>query len=274
MLRSLKLIRANPRRYLPLALRCALASPLRLLSRALAGAPLFLQEQMDIHRRSAWRDEAFRRDTGGFLPPGPFEGKVMDLEPWDTVRRDMLALLLRGIAVRGVEGELAELGVYRGVTARLFHHYFPRRTLHLFDTFEGFTAEDLAAEQSATGLRDAPGHYAGTSAQRVLALIAPAADTVRIHPGRFPASVPPGLEDAMFAFVHLDADLYEPTRAALEFFYPRTAPGGCIVVHDYNAWPGPRRAVDEFFAARPEQPVPMPDKNGSAVAIKLPEQER
>ena len=56
----------------------------------------------------------------------------------DTVRRDMLVLLLRDLIERRVPGDMAELGVYKGLTARLIHHYAPERTLHLYDTFQGF----------------------------------------------------------------------------------------------------------------------------------------
>jgi O-methyltransferase len=75
----------------------------------------------------------------------------------------------------------------------------------------------------------------------------------------------------MFAFVHLDADLYDPIMAGLQFFYPRVAKGGIIVVHDYNSWPGARRAVDVYFQDKPEVPVPMPDKSGSVVIVRTSE---
>jgi len=44
--------------------------------------------------------------------------------------------------------------------------------------------------------------------------------------------------------------------------------GGIIFVHDYNSWDGARHAVDQFFASRPEVPLAMPDKCGSAVIVK------
>jgi hypothetical protein len=43
---------------------------------------------------------------------------------------------------------------------------------------------------------------------------------------------------------------------------------GIILVHDYNAWIGARKAVDDFFADKVELPVPMPDKSGSVLIIK------
>jgi len=53
-----------------------------------------------------------------------------------------------------------------------------------------------------------------------------------------------------YAFVHLDVDLYEPTKASLEFFYARMPQGGVIVVDDYASatFPGARLAVEEFLS--------------------------
>jgi O-methyltransferase len=64
------------------------------------------------------------------------------------------------------------------------------------------------------------------------------------------------------AVLHLDCDLKEPTRA-----YPRMARGGLIMIHDYASGhrPGATEAVDDFFADRPERPVIMPDRSGTAI---------
>lgn len=50
-----------------------------------------------------------------------------------------------------------------------------------------------------------------------------------------------------YRFVHVDVDLYAPTRAAFDYFCPRLVPGGVIATDDYN-WPGGKRAVDEACA--------------------------
>ncbi len=244
--------------------------PLRSLTPVLRKSAFFLQGQMDIHPRSMWYKPDFVARTGGFYPPNDTQRRLIaDLEPWDCVRRDMLVLLLRSLVVRGVDGDLVELGVYRGWTARLLHAYLPERTLHLFDTFAGFASEDVAAERATTGHVANAGDFGDTSESSVRSLVGGDESRVRTYPGMFPQTFPPALGERRFAFVHLDADLYEPILAGLQTFYPLVTPGGFIVVHDYNAWPGSRAAVDEFFASRPEVPVPMPDKSGSVVITKL-----
>jgi O-methyltransferase len=231
---------------------------------------LYVQGKMDIDPKALWHNRDFVSATGGYQIPGDrVHRAVLNLEPWDTVRRDMLILLLRKIVERQVAGDIAELGVYKGNTARLIHHYVPERKLHLFDTFSGFDQRDVSQERERTGLAADQKAFSDTSIELVLRNVQARNDNVEVHPGFFPQSVPEPLKEREFAFVHLDADLYDPIMAGLEFFYPRSPQGGIIVVHDYNSWPGARRAVDLFFQDKPETPIPMPDKSGSVVIVKL-----
>ena len=48
--------------------------------------------------------------------------------------------------------------------------------------------------------------------------------------------------------MHIDVDLYQPTKDSLEYFWARLVSGGRMVCDDYN-WPGAKRAVDSFCAA-------------------------
>jgi hypothetical protein len=59
------------------------------------------------------------------------------------------------------------------------------------------------------------------------------------------------------ALLHLDMDIYQPTKVALELLYDRVLAGGVILFDEYGLvpWEGETRAVDEFFAARQLQPV-------------------
>jgi len=169
---------------------------------------------------------------------------------------------------RKVEGDLAELGVYRGSSARLIHHYLPERKLYLFDTFKGFDERDVKAEANATGRKAESVEFSQTGVEWAMGNIAPQNDNVQAFPGYFPVSAPPFLSQRKFALVHLDADLYEPMLAGLKYFYDKVVPGGYMLAHDYNSWPGARKAVQEFFSDKPEIPIPMPDKSGSALILK------
>ena len=192
----------------------------------------------------------------------------------------------------GVPGDFAELGVYKGESARIIHRMDPSRKFHLFDTFEGFKAEDLQGE---TGLAAdyTTRNFADTSLELARRTIG-GNENVVFHPGRFPESVsrlPFAAQNhfktaydtqltvngdrltasgqTAYALVNLDADLYLPTKAALEYFYPRLSPGGVFLIHDYNyKWPGIKKAADEFVAAIPENLVMVPDMEGTVMIVK------
>lgn len=181
----------------------------------------------------------------------------------DLARLVMFVENARQIEREGIAGSLAELGVYKGTTAKLLHELMPGRTLWLFDTFAGFAESDLAYERDAptSGFR-----FDDTSLEAVLRHVG-ASDRVRACKGQFPATAVAVPDDERFALVHLDADLYKPTADALAFFYPRLSPGGFLILHDYGsgAWPGIAQAVDAFLADRPESLVRIPDKSGTAI---------
>jgi hypothetical protein len=181
----------------------------------------------------------------------------------DMARLWSLALNLKQVLAEGVEGDFAELGVWRGNTAAVLAHYAQahgRRVL-LFDTFEGFDPQDLDGIDARRERE-----FTDTSVALVEQVLGPARAVCELVPGRFPGSVTPAHAARRFAAVSLDCDLHEPMRAGLEFFYPRLAPGGLLMLHDYGSgfWPGATRAIDDFCAATGERLVLLPDKSGSA----------
>lgn len=150
----------------------------------------------------------------------------------------------------GLDGELAELGVRRGGSAAIMAAAAPTKPIHLFDTFTGMPVSDPEGDTVA-------GQHAA-SLDVVWRLFNEAwlnrasAERVKIHQGIFPATAA-GLEQLRFACVHLDADQYAPTSAAIDYFWPRMVAGGRIVFDDWKrgTCPGIERAVREHF--KPEQ---------------------
>lgn len=229
------------------------------------------QDPMDVHPASRWYGTAVGGEFGGFFPlENSVRRQIVHFDENDLVRRDMLILLMRSIIDRNIPGDFAEVGIFRGLTAKLIHYYAPDRHLHLFDTFAGFDERDLALEPAGTNTAEVRLHFQDVTLADAIQYLAPQNNHVHFYKGHFPQSFPPKLKERQFAFVHLDADLHAPTVSGLELFYELLAPGGAIVVHDYNnGWFGPRTAVEAFFRHKPEVPVPMPDRSGSVVVFKL-----
>lgn len=151
---------------------------------------------------------------------------------------------------RNVDGDFAEVGVYKGATAKaICEQKSPERNLHLFDTFAGLPdVDEVDREMFDDAMYDA-------SLEHVERKLAPYTN-VQLHKGLFPAETSHAVEDARFAFVHLDVDLYRSTKEALAFFYPRLATGGVLISHDYHA-SGVRQAFDEFTAEHPGETIDL-----------------
>jgi O-methyltransferase len=180
----------------------------------------------------------------------------------DPVRDWSISLALETIRKEKLEGAMAEVGVYQGMMAKLYHHHIPEKKLHLFDTFEGFPDADLEVE-SDDRFRD-------TNLDKVSELVG-GNENIIFHKGYFPETAK-GLEHERFCFVMLDVDLFAPTKAGMEFFYDRLVPGGYLFAHDYSSsesnW-AVSRAIDPFLLDKPEFLIQIPDIWGSVVFRKI-----
>jgi len=157
-----------------------------------------------------------------------------------------------------VAGDLAEVGVFRGGSARLICEVKGGRALHLFDTFAGLPK---AGEWDP---KFQEGGFA-SSLSEVQAYLQ-SFPNVHFHPGFFPETAQ-GLEGCTFSFVHLDVDLYESTLSGLAWFYPRMNRGAILISHDYSTAQGVRKAFEDFFSDKPECLLEL---SGSQVAfVKL-----
>jgi len=219
---------------------------------------LSIAQRLNYHILRGMADPAVRPDVMRSAQASPW--KITQ----DYVRDGALALLCREIDELGIAGALAELGVFRGDFAWLISTYLPGRRVHLFDTFAGFDAAEVAEDEA---LVDTFLDFSATDPESVRARFAEP-DRVSLHVGRFPETTE-GVEDR-FAAVSIDADLYAPVLSGLRWFYPRLSDGGAILVHDFNngAFGGAKKAVREFQAYSGATVVPLPDWGGTGVVMK------
>ena len=186
--------------------------------------------------------------------------------PEDPARLFLFCHIFDQIVKERLDGDLAEVGVYKGDTAAILAEFsrILSKTVFLCDTFEGFDTQDFRGIDDgrvASAFRD-------TSLEAVQKRIGD--ENVKYVPGYFPASTVQLPDENRYCLVHIDCDLYQPIIESLNYFYPRVVPGGFIVVHDYNslAWNGAEKAVDDFFSGMAESVVPIPDSGGSVVVRK------
>ena len=146
-------------------------------------------------------------------------------------------------------GSMAEVGVYRGGSARamleVMEKLHAHRSMHLFDTFSG-----LPEPEPVDGGFHRAGQFAA-SLDEVMAALEHWEDRVHYYVGTFPESAAM-LERTFFSIVHVDVDLYKSVLACCKWFGPRMCRGGIMVFDDYSAktTPGCPVAVDECFKDR------------------------
>lgn len=182
----------------------------------------------------------------------------------DVARLWSFILNSKQIGEEKISGDFAELGVWRGNTAAVLAYFAKQqgRKLFLFDTFQGFDAQDIEGVDS----KEHQGGFLPTSINYVKDVIGDNQDACSLIQGYFPQSITEEAKNARYSLVSLDCDLYKPMKAGLEFFYPRMSTGGLFLLHDYSSlcWDGAKKAVDEFCIETGEYIVLMPDKSGSA----------
>lgn len=169
-----------------------------------------------------------------------------------------LALVNYFLATLPVPGGRAECGAYRGATALLLCHAWRSRQpdfrgagFCLIDSFSGTSAsvdQDLIPVRGAGGAtrREAffPAGKSDTSAHEVRGHFTDFPD-VEICAGWIP-QVFGSLSERDWAFVRLDLTLFEPTLAALDYFYPRLNKGGVMICDGSIFCPGAEKAWEQF----------------------------
>jgi len=172
-----------------------------------------------------------------------------------------------------VPGDIAELGIFRGLGlmtwANLLEAYCVgdrTKTVYGFDNWKGFnklTLEDgkeidqvqkvvdgFSPEKYFEELREAIAIF---DADRFI----PWKPRVKLIKGNIEETVGKFVKDnpgVRFSLIHFDCDLYSPTKVALENLWPVLSRGGVMLFDEYSIrdWPGETKAVDEFFADKPD----------------------
>ncbi len=159
-----------------------------------------------------------------------------------------------------LEGDLAEVGVYQGGSAKLICEVKKDKELYLFDTFTGLPeVSDVDTHFGEKHWYD--NEFSNTSVESIKKLLNKY-ENVNIIKGIFPES---GQEiiDKKFCFVHLDVDLYKSTLESLRFFFPKMIQGGIILIHDYHS-DGIQKAFREF---KTENQIHVIELTGSQAMI-------
>lgn len=183
-------------------------------------------------------------DTPWLDDPGFCElyEKIREHTLVDRVRCHSLHLLAG--QVRDLEGDVLEIGVWRGGTAAILASNLPDKTVFLADTFEGVIKSsdwehyrDRAHDDTSIPIvEDLLGRRLGLANHRILK-------------GVFPDDTGPEVAGRRWSLVHIDVDVYLSARDAFHAVWRHVVPGGVVVFDDYgffSACGGIRKLVDEL----------------------------
>jgi len=211
---------------------------------AICGKVLLPQYRFKWPQMVWWSDEAFNA----------YLQRFNEQQGFNTDRRWNQLQLMR--LVESVPGDTVECGCYRGASSFLFCQANKanarfQRMHHIFDSCEGLS-EPVASVDGTYWKK----HSLTSSEDEVNANLAEYTGWYTLYKGWIPEKFP-AVADKRFAFVHIDVDIYEPTRDSIAFFYSRMEPGAILLCDDYGfmSCPGATRACDEFLADKPEKMI-------------------
>lgn len=159
-----------------------------------------------------------------------------------------------------IPGDFVECGVWKGgscmlIALTLVRENINSRRIWLYDTFEGMTkpgekdgeTEKMEWQKKSTGTDSSNWCLASEDEvkQHILSTNYPS-DQFNIVKGKVEDTIP-GRIPQHIALLRLDTDWYASTKHELTHLYPVLQKGGVLIIDDYGAWEGARKATDEYF---------------------------
>ena len=138
----------------------------------------------------------------------------------DYARIRTLELLVSEINEKKLGGAMAEGGVLWGNFAKIMSYYFPEKELYLYDTFEGFAKKDYENDLKKGKLTtEFIEIFNKVKLEETIKYVGNE-EKCHYRVGYFPQTVLEKDKGEKYCLVSLDADLYNPILAGLEFFIP------------------------------------------------------
>ncbi len=177
-------------------------------------------------------------------------------------------------------GELVECGVFRANSLMRFIKFrallenASSRRIIGFDTFGDFPEAGLNADKAQ---RDAfvaeTGGGQSLPLEDLQAMLRDAGldGNVELVKGDITKTAPDYVSQrpqTRIALLHVDVDLYAPTLASLEAFYPHVVRGGVVILDDYGAFPGANKAIEDYFGRDGPQICKFPFSHAIAYLTK------
>lgn len=165
--------------------------------------------------------------------------------PIDTALYGRL-YILRQIAKQQsrLSGNFAECGTYAGMSIFFVSDLCKERFIGI-DSFEGVSEPGVFDSDYFKTLKLA---MPMEIAQKIVNHLDRDGFSVELYKGWIP-EVFKNIDVLSYSYVHIDTDLYQPTKDSIENFWPLLVNGGVLICDDYGSHktPGARKAMIDFF---------------------------
>lgn len=182
------------------------------------------------------------------------------------------------IVKNNIEGDLVECGVWKGGSSMLMAYSLleagiSNRKIYLYDTFEGMTqpgemdGQDEKDQWERGKVTDTLNNMCYSPIEEVKANMNKTGysiENIILVKGKVEETLP-GAMPAKISLLRLDTDWYESTKHELIHLYPLLERHGVLIVDDYGAWQGARKATDEYFSSIPNTFLGRIDYTGRIV---------
>jgi hypothetical protein len=154
-------------------------------------------------------------------------------------------------------GDIFEFGVYKGtslmrfLTLRDLLETQSSRKIYGFDSFGKFPDDlDLKSDREFVEQFETAGGFGISDVDLLKFIEIKGSTNVELIAGDIKNTLPNFLTNhssARAAMIHIDVDVYEPTKIILELMWDKLVKGGILVLDDYGVIAGETIAVEEFF---------------------------
>ena len=212
------------------------------------------------------------------------------VEPYTMTSRSSVVALLEAVKYvvkNDVEGSIVECGVWKGgsmmaVAKILLDMNISNRDLYLFDTYEGMikpTDKDVGIKENLDAAKiferektgeDTSNWVRATLEEVKKAVYSIGYDKDKIHfiKGKVEKTLPEHSIKSI-SILRLDTDWYESTKHELVHLFPLLSHGGVLIIDDYDAWHGARKAVDEYILQNKVPILLNKIPSGGRIGIKI-----
>lgn len=159
-----------------------------------------------------------------------------------------------------LDGDILEFGVFKGVsliqwaTFRDILGHSLKQKIIGFDTFDEFPKTNYEKDKMYREkfIKDAGLHsIEKNELEKIFSF--KGIENIELIKGDIIKTLPSFIEEnrnLKIILLHIDVDIYEPTKIILDKLFDKVVDGGIIILDDYKVFPGETKAVDDFIKNR------------------------